>query len=100
MAIAATVSKYNKQQSKGDFKQNYHKIAATRKWVEYSLDIMDMQREMMQTKNYDLKCSLLEALEVAERKRQWMYNHKNFNLEKALSLFNILKNIPIKDNNF
>lgn len=68
----------------------YDKIKATEKWVEYSLDIVDMSRLLM-ISDFDTKWRLTEALEVAERKKAYMYRHKNFDLKRASYIFNLVK---------
>lgn len=72
----------------------YDKIQATEKWVEYALDVKDMQSEMMSTRDFKLKCQLMDALEIAERKKVYMYRHKNFNLNRASYLFGLVKDLP------
>lgn len=71
----------------------YDKIKATEKWVEYSLDIVDMSRLLM-ISDFDTKWRLAEALEVAERKKSYMYRHKNFDIKRAAKLFNTVKDLP------
>jgi hypothetical protein len=61
-------------------------INSTHKWVEYSLDIRDMQKLLMTTKNLNEKYALMDALEVAERKKVWHYRQDNFNLARASQL--------------
>ena len=61
-------------------------INSTHKWVEYSLDIRDMQKLLMSTKNLNEKYALMDALEVAERKKVWHYRQDNFNLARASQL--------------
>jgi hypothetical protein len=61
-------------------------INSTHKWVEYSLDIRDMQKLLMSTKNLTEKYALMDALEVAERKKVWHYRQDNFNLARASQL--------------
>lgn len=92
MRAANFVQKYASTKSKG-FIQPYDKIKATEKWVEYSLDIVDMSRIIMQA-DFDTKWRLAEALEVAERKRAYMYRHKNFNLKRATTIFEAVKDLP------
>jgi hypothetical protein len=36
----------------------------------------------------------LEALETAERKKAYMYKHKNFDLKRALAIFDAVKHLP------
>lgn len=73
---------------------SYYKIAATEKWIEYALDIVDMQKALMLTKNINEKFQLMEALEVAERKKAYMYKHKNFDLTRAAYVFSRVRDLP------
>jgi len=84
------VSKY-KTKSVG-FTQ-YLKIQATEKWVEYMLDITDMNKILM-ISDFNTKMDLLDALAIAERKRDYMYRHPNFNLSQATQWYNLVKNSP------
>ena len=77
------------------FYSSYYKVKATEKWVEYSLDIVDMNRILMKS-DFDTKWRLMEALDVAERKRKYMYNHKNFKLKRATELFELCRDLPVK----
>ena len=86
------VQKYTGPKSKGHILP-YDRVKATEKWVEYSLDIVDMSRIIM-TVDFDTKWKLAEALEVAERKKAWMYKHKNFDVKRAAKLFDTVKNLP------
>ncbi len=63
----------------------YDKIKATEKWLEYSLDIVDMNKILMKS-DFNTKWQLMEALDIAERKRKYMYNHKNFELRLVIIL--------------
>ena len=73
----------------------YDRIKATEKWLEYSLDIVDMNKILM-TSDFNTKWQLMEALDIAERKRKYMYNHKNFNLKRAMQLFELCKDLTAK----
>ena len=86
------VNKYTGPKGKG-FIQPYDRVKATEKWVEYSLDIRDMSRIIMSA-DFNTKWKLAAALEVAERKRAYMYKHKNFNLRRATQIFEAVKYIP------
>lgn len=85
------VNKYSKT-AKAGF-SNYYKIQATNKWVEYQLDIYDMSAILMSA-DFNTKMGLLDALTVAERKRDYMYRHPNFNLKEATNLFRLVKDSP------
>lgn len=95
LAIANFVNKYSST-NKSKHIVPYDKVKATEKWIEYALDIVDMQRALMLTKNIDEKFKLMDALEVAERKKAYMYKHKNFELNRALYIFNKVKDIAKK----
>ena len=71
----------------------YDKIKATEKWVEYALDIADMSRIIMSA-DFNTKWKLAEALEIAERKKAYMYKHKNFDIKRALKIFDAVKDLP------
>jgi hypothetical protein len=75
------------------FYSSYYKVKATEKWVEYALDIVDMSRIIMSA-DFDTKWKLVEALETAERKKAWMYKHKNFDVVRAAKLFDAVKHLP------
>jgi hypothetical protein len=95
LAIANFVNKYSSN-NKSKAVVPYDKIKATEKWIEYALDIVDMQRALMLTKNIDEKFKLMAALEVAERKKAYMYKHKNFELSRATHIFSRVRDLPKK----
>ena len=84
------INKYNISNKSTGF-STYDRVRATEKWLEYSLDIIDMQEAMMKSLDFNEKYLLAQALVVAERKKEYMYKHKNFNLRDALTVFNAVK---------
>ena len=76
---------------------NYHKINATKKYVEYFLDIQEMNKLLLVTKNFDEKMDLLYCLDKAESKKQWHFKHPNFDRDDANKVLQLVKNIPTKD---
>ena len=95
LAITNYVNKYSST-SKSKAVVPYDKIKATETWIEYALDIVDMQAALMLTKNLNEKFKLMEALEVAERKKAYMYKHKNFDVNRALHIFSKVRDLPKK----
>ena len=71
-------------------------ISSTHKWVEYALDIVDMSAMLMQTNNLKDKYTLMDALDVAQRKKDWHYKQKNFRLQDAMRIFEAAKQMPKK----
>lgn len=94
MRVANFVAKYSSAGIQGSkMVVPYDKIKATEKWVEYSIDIQDMTRALPQA-TFDEKWKLAAALEIAERKRTYMYRHKNFDLGRASRLFDAVRDLP------
>jgi hypothetical protein len=86
------ISKYTSPNNKKG-QVSFYKIKATEKWVEYMLDITDMNRVLMALPFND-KMRMLDALEVAERKRDYMYRHPNFNYKQATRWYEMAKDLP------
>jgi hypothetical protein len=64
----------------------YEKIDATSKWVEYNLDILELQKGMSETEFRD-RFDIEQTIDLAKRKIKWHYNHENFDhLEAGKSL--------------
>jgi hypothetical protein len=68
------------------------KINSTHKWVEYALDIVDMSSLLMQTRDLKEKYTLMDALDTAQRKKDWHYRQANFRLQDAMRIFEAAKN--------
>ena len=75
--------KYTASSVKGPLMIPRDKIDSTMKWVEYSIDIHDMNKLLMTTKSLDEKFMLMKSLDIAERKKLWHYRQENFNLSRA-----------------
>lgn len=86
------ISKYTSPNNKKG-QVSFYKIKATEKWVEYMLDITDMNKVLMALPFND-KMRMLDALEIAERKRDYMYRHPNFNYKQATSWYELAKDLP------
>ena len=67
MNVANYVLKYTKSID-GPLMIPKKKIDITMKWVENSLDIVDMQKMLMGTRDLKDKYQLMDLLEIAERK--------------------------------
>jgi hypothetical protein len=85
MNVKSFVSKYA-QTNSGEMQANRRKINSTLKWVEYSLDHYIMSKLLIQTKDLREKYALMNALDIAERKKLWHFRQENFNLSKASEL--------------
>ena len=88
------VQKYTGPKGKGHILP-YDRVKATEKWVEYMLDITDMNKVLMSL-SFNDKMRMLDALEVAERKRDYMFRHPNFNYKQATKWFELAKDLPKK----
>lgn len=92
MKAANFVAKYSAN-NKSKAIVPYDKVKATEKWVEYALDIVDMSRLLMSA-DFDTKWKIAAALEIAERKKAYMYKHKNFDINRAVRIFDAVKSLP------
>ena len=92
MKAANFVAKYSSA-NKSRAVVPYDKVKATEKWVEYALDIVDMSKLLMSA-DFNTKWKIAAALEIAERKKAYMYRHKNFDINRAARLFDLVKNLP------
>ena len=88
------ISKYTSANNRKGY-GSYYKIPASQKWVEYMLDITDMNSVLMSLPFND-KMRMLDALEVAERKLDYMYRHPNFNYKQATKWYEMARDLPKK----
>ena len=95
MNVANYVLKYTKSID-GPLMIPKKKIDSTMKWVEYSLDIVDMQKMLMGTSDLKDKYQLMDLLEIAERKKKWHYRQENFNVSRASTLLQTMLNSAYK----
>ena len=96
MNVANYKQKYAKTGSNKLVFLKKDKINSTHKWVEYALDIVDMSALLMQTRDLKEKYTLMDALDVAQRKKDWHYRQVNFRLQDAMRIFEAAKQIAKK----
>jgi len=96
MNVANYKQKYAKTGSNKLVFLQKDKINSTHKWVEYSLDIVDMSALLIQTKNLNEKYVLMDALDTAQRKKDWHFRQSNFRLQDAMRIFEAAKSIAKK----
>lgn len=73
---------------------NYNSINSTKKYVEYCLDIIDMNALIVAVKDFETKADLRICLVKAESKRDWNIKHPNFNSRDAAIIMATVRNIP------
>jgi hypothetical protein len=73
-----------------------NKINSTKKWVEYSLDIHDMSKLLMITNNLHDKFTLMQAIDIAQRKKDWHYKQDNFDIRAASTVLQAALNASKK----
>ena len=88
-------NKYSASNNNKKGQASFYKIKATEKWVEYMLDITDMNKLLMSL-SFNDKMRMLDILEIAERKRDYMYRHPNFNYKQATKWYELAKDLPKK----
>lgn len=90
--ITSFAIKYPKHSPKYEGNGLYTKIKATEKWIEYSLDVTEMTKLLTKASREE-RYILLAAMQIAERKRDYMYKHPNFELNKAIADFKLAKRL-------
>lgn len=90
--VTKFASKYPKHALKYEGPSRFNAIKATEKWIEYSLDVTEMSK-MLTLVSREEKYVLLAAMQIAERKRDYMYKHPNFVLNIAIAEFKRAKKL-------
>lgn len=72
---------------------NYNSINSTKKYVEYCLDIIDMNALILVEKDFETKADLRICLERAESKRDWNIKHPNFDSRDAAIIMAAVRNL-------
>ena len=90
--VTSFAIKYPKHSPKYEGNGLYTKIKATEKWIEYSLDVTEMTKLLTKASREE-RYILLAAMQIAERKRDYMYKHPNFNLKEAIANFKLAKRL-------
>lgn len=96
MNVVNYIQKYAKTSSNKHLILKKDNINSTHKWVEYALDIVDMSALLMTTKDLKQKYALMDALDIAQRKKDWHYRQANFRLQDAMRIFEAAKHIAKK----
>ena len=68
--------------SNNNKKSGGNRFNPTHKFVEYSLDLIEM-RKLVTKVSFEEKSKLLKCIEIAERKKNWHYNREEFNMKDA-----------------
>ena len=81
------INRYNSH--KGKYKGrpiSYNKIDATSKWIEYSLDELELKKLLL-TADFTDRFDILKALKKVESKLDYMYKHQNFDMKESVTEF-------------
>ena len=73
---------------------NYKTINSTKKYVEYCLDIIDINALILVEKDWDTKADLRICLARAESKRDWNIKHPNFDSRDAAIIMAAVRHLP------
>jgi hypothetical protein len=86
------INRFNVTKGKPKFIIGFDKIDATKKWIEYSLDLVEI-KSLMKSEDFITRCELENTLKKVENKINWMYKHPNFNLNEASREFKRAKKL-------
>lgn len=87
-SVFAYKLKYLSTEAKGEYKGK--RFNPTHQWVKYTLDIKDM-RKMLLIASFEDRFTLMEALKVAERKRDWHFRQEEFDLSDATAILSAVE---------
>ena len=79
--VNAILTKYNRPKTK--FKARRIKFNPSKKWVEYSLDLIEA-KSMLQAVDFITRFDLLKVIKVIENKIYFHENHADFDLRSAI----------------
>jgi len=79
--VNALVSKYNAPKAK--YKGGVAKFDPSKKWVEYSLDLIEAKR-LLQVADFTTKFDLVKVINQIENKVKFHENHVDFDFNSAL----------------
>lgn len=80
--VKTLVSKYNVP--KGKYRGGKALFNPSKKWVEYSIDLIEAKR-LLQAADFTSKFELLSVINKIESKVKFHENHADFNLQTAIS---------------
>jgi hypothetical protein len=80
--VKSLLSKYNTPKAK--FKGGVPKFNPSKKWVEYSLDLIEA-KSMLQAVDFVTRFDLLKVINKIESKIDFHENHADFNMNSALN---------------
>ncbi len=78
--VNALVLKYNRPKTK--YKGGAPKFNPSKKWVEYSIDLIEAKR-LLQAADFTTKFQLLNVIKAIESKVNFHENHVDFDLRSA-----------------
>lgn len=80
--VNALLSKYSARKSK--YKGGVAKFNPSKKWVEYSLDLIEAKR-LLQVADFTTKFDIVKVIDRIESKVKFHENHADFDFNSAIS---------------
>ncbi len=80
--VNSLISKYNTPKAK--YKGGVAKFNPSKKWVEYSLDLIEA-KSMLQAVDFVTRFDLLKVINKIESKIDFHENHSDFNMNSAIN---------------
>ena len=95
MSLAMLKVRYSNSKKSSFSKLAYSKQNATRYWLEHKINLLELTK-MLSHANFSDRFTIAELISIAERKVTHWERHPNFNLQKALTVFNAVKHSTVK----
>lgn len=91
MSLAMYKALYASNKAKDSkFKTAYDKQDATRYWLQHKVNLLDLNR-LLRNASFEDRFTIAQLMSVAERKVTHWEKHRNFDMQRALTVFSAVK---------
>ena len=90
MSLARFKALYSSNAKKGFMKQPYDEQDATVYWLKHKVNLLDLT-QLLKRASFAERWVISELMDAAERKAAHWERHRNFDISRALTVFNAVK---------
>jgi len=80
--------------SNSKYKTAYDKQDATRYWLQHKINLLDLTK-LLQTASFNDRFTIVQLMQVAERKVAHWEKHRNFDQKTAITVLKAAKKVQI-----
>ena len=90
MSLARFKALYGSNARKGFMKQPYDEQDATMYWLKHKVNLLDLT-QLLRRAAFTERWVIAELMDAAERKAAHWEKHRNFDMQRALTVFSAVK---------